>query len=178
MYFCPFKQIQSWVEELCWWYVWRCGLALTPGGYNGAAENVLSVDGGAACSSRKECGDRGTCVLTSIPVTFFLSFPPPPLLSSPPFFTPFSPNTLLPVYLHSSVTNNSWRLICWLSKVLLVPAWRWSVQEERVQPPFPTALPVFIISPMSAPYTLTHTSHECRHSSLLRCLSGNWYSVS
>lgn len=30
-----------------------------PDGYNGAVENVLSVDGGAACSSRKECGDRG-----------------------------------------------------------------------------------------------------------------------
>ena len=30
-----------------------------PSGYNGAVENVLSVDGGAACSSRKECGDRG-----------------------------------------------------------------------------------------------------------------------
>lgn len=31
-------------------------------GYNGAVENVLSVDGGAACSCRKECGDRGhTC---------------------------------------------------------------------------------------------------------------------
>lgn len=30
-----------------------------PTGYNGAAENVLSVDGRAACSSRKECGDRG-----------------------------------------------------------------------------------------------------------------------
>lgn len=28
-------------------------------GYNGAVENVLSVDGGAAYSSRKECGDRG-----------------------------------------------------------------------------------------------------------------------
>ncbi|TNN86829.1 hypothetical protein EYF80_003012 [Liparis tanakae] len=30
-----------------------------PGGYNGAVENVLSVDGGAACGGRKECGDRG-----------------------------------------------------------------------------------------------------------------------
>lgn len=30
-----------------------------PGGYNGALENVLSFDGGAACGSRKECGDRG-----------------------------------------------------------------------------------------------------------------------
>lgn len=28
-------------------------------GYNAAVENVLSLDGGAACSSRKECGDRG-----------------------------------------------------------------------------------------------------------------------
>lgn len=30
-----------------------------PAGCNGAVENVLSVDGGAACSGRKECGDRG-----------------------------------------------------------------------------------------------------------------------
>ncbi|CAB1439166.1 unnamed protein product [Pleuronectes platessa] len=30
-----------------------------PSGYNCALENVLSGDGGAACSSRKECGDRG-----------------------------------------------------------------------------------------------------------------------
>jgi len=30
-----------------------------PSGYNGAVGNVLSVDGGAACGGRKECGDRG-----------------------------------------------------------------------------------------------------------------------
>lgn len=30
-----------------------------PAGCNGAVENVLSVDGGAACSSRKERSDRG-----------------------------------------------------------------------------------------------------------------------
>lgn len=35
------------------------GLGPDPSGYNSAVENVLSVDGGAACSSRKECGDRG-----------------------------------------------------------------------------------------------------------------------
>lgn len=34
-------------------------LGTDPTGCNGAVENVLSVDRGAACSSRKECGDRG-----------------------------------------------------------------------------------------------------------------------
>lgn len=32
-----------------------------PGGHNGTGENVLLGDGGAACSSREECGDKG-CV--------------------------------------------------------------------------------------------------------------------
>lgn len=30
MSFCSFKQIQSWVEGPCWWYMRWCGLALTP----------------------------------------------------------------------------------------------------------------------------------------------------
>lgn len=30
-----------------------------PAGCNGAVENVLSLDGGAACSGRKERSDRG-----------------------------------------------------------------------------------------------------------------------
>lgn len=35
------------------------GLRPDPTGCNGAVENVLSLDGGAACSGRKERSDRG-----------------------------------------------------------------------------------------------------------------------
>lgn len=73
-------------------------------------------------------------------------------------FFPFSFHLCSPrlhsLYLQTSMTNYSWRLICWLSKVLLVPAMkvgRAGVEGASPPPPLPAFLPVVITCPLPPP---------------------------
>lgn len=74
MYFCSFKQIQSWVEGPCWWYLCWSGLALTPAD--------IMVQQKMSCQLMEElpvAAGRsvvaGAHVLTSSLVTFFCVSP-------------------------------------------------------------------------------------------------------
>ncbi len=121
MSFCSFKQIQSWVEEPCWWYMWWCGLALTPVDIMAEWKMSCQLMEELPVAAGRSVATEAMCV-NLLPCHFFCLSPHPPLLSSPPFSLSLPSPQLHSLYLHSSVTNYSWRLICWLSKVLLALA--------------------------------------------------------
>lgn len=85
--FCSFKQIQSWVEGPCWWYLWWCGLALTP--------VDIMVQWKMSCQLMEELPvaagrsvATGAMCVNLLPCHFFCLSPHSPpllLLSSPPF---------------------------------------------------------------------------------------------
>lgn len=154
---CSFKQIQSWVERPCWSYLWWCDSALT------SVDIMLSwkmscqlmeelpLAAGRSVATAAMCVNLFPChfsVFVSTPLPLHLH----PFLF---FFSALVPPRLHSFYLHSSVTNYSWRLICWLSKVLLPLAWRRSEQEERVRLPLLFS-PVVVTGPSSRP-----ASHTC-----------------
>lgn len=160
--------MQSWVEGPWWWYLWWFGLALTPVDVMVQWKMSCQLMEELPVAAGRSVATGAMCV-NLIPCHFFcLPTPPHPLhlhLCLFPF--PPHPPRLHSLYLQSSVTNYSWRLICWLSKVFLALAWRWGEQEKRVQLPTPV-LPAVTIHPPTCVAT----------NSVLRCLSGNWYSVS
>ena len=100
---CSFKQIHSWVEGPCWWYLWWCGLALTP--------VDIIVHWKMSCQLMEELPvaagrsvATGAMCVNLFPCHFFCLFPhptPPCLLSSPPFppslYALVPPQTPLPL---------------------------------------------------------------------------------
>lgn len=130
--------MQSWMEGSWWWYLCWFGSALTPLDVMVQWKMSCQLMEEPPVAAGRSVATGAMCV-NLLPCHFFCLPPthPPPTISTyfyVPFRTPLSPR-LLSLYLQSSVTNYSWRLICWLSKVFLALAWRWGEQEKRVPPP-------------------------------------------
>lgn len=115
-----------------------------------------SVATGAMCVNLLPC-HFFCCLPTPLPLHLHLS-------SSPHHHHPPSPTPgLHSLYPQQSVTNYSWRLICWLSKVFLALPWRRG-ERERMRMPLPAprftccrcAPPAPPPTPIPLPHTHTH----------------------
>lgn len=156
------------MEGSWWWYPCWFGLALTPLDVMVQWKMSCQLMEEPPVAAGRSVATGAMCV-NLLPCHFFC-LPPHhhPTIStyfSVPFRTPLAPR-LRSFYLQSSVTNYSWRLICWLSKVFLALAWRWGELEKRVQtPPPPHPTPLFYLSssaatPTPPPNTHTHINHH------------------
>lgn len=153
-------QTQSWAEGPWWWYLWWSGLALTPVDVMVQWKMYWQLMEDLPVAAGRSVATGAMCV-NLLPCHFFCLCPHPPFITTY-FCFPFHPSRLHSLYLQSSVTNYSWRLICWLSKVLLVLAWRWGEREKRVHLPTPF-LPIVITKPSHPhppPAHLTHVSPQ------------------
>lgn len=148
-------QMHSWAEGLWCWYLWWSGFALTLVDVMVQRKMFWQLMEEPPVAAGRSVVTGPMCV-NLLPCHFFCPCPHPPFISAY-FCFPFHPPRLHSLYLQSSVTNYSWRLICWLSKVLLALAWRWGEWEKRAHLPTPS-LPVVIAKPTPAP-----TSHTCHH---------------
>lgn len=120
--FCSFKQIQSWVERPCWSYLWWCDSALTSVDIMLRWKMSCQLMEELPLAAGRSVATAAMCV-NLLPCHSFVFLSNPLRLHL--FLFPFSalvPRRLHSLYLRSFVTNYSWRLICWLSKVLLALA--------------------------------------------------------
>lgn len=84
-YSCSFKQIQSWVEEPCWWCLWWCGLALTPVDIMVQWKMSCQLMEELPVAAGRSVATRAMCV-NLFPCHFFLSSSPPPPPPNPFYF--------------------------------------------------------------------------------------------
>lgn len=142
MSFCSFKQIQSWVEGPCWWYLWWCGLALTPVDIMVQRKMSCQLMEELPVAAERSVATGATCV-NLLPCHFFFcaSTHPPlsPFIST--FFSfPFRPRP--PPRLHSlypTLLRDKLLLAVDLLVVKSAPCADmkvgWASRRKRVHPP-------------------------------------------
>lgn len=168
--FCGFKQMHSWVEG-CWlWCLWWAVLALTPQDVMVQWKMSCQLIEGLPVAAGRSVVTEAMCV-NLLPCHFFCLASRLPFIST--YFSFSLPNPRPPPELHSLYLVLCDKLLLAVDLLLVKSApfatmkVGWAGRESAHPPP------LHAIQSLSHSPPHTHVTNP-----MLRCLTGNWYSVS